>query len=61
MGTMTSPEKPVINGLTPRATRADVQEQIQGLSFAKSPADTRRWLGEKGVYSSYTPLVLALT
>lgn len=38
--TMTSPEEQVINGLTPRATNAEVQKQIRELSLEKSPADT---------------------
>src|SRR6185436_13646017 len=38
--TMTSPEEQVLNGLTPRATNANVQKQIKELSLEKSPADT---------------------
>jgi len=39
METMTSPEEQVITGLTPRATRNEIDQQIKELSFKPSPAD----------------------
>lgn len=39
METMTSPEEQVVTGLTPRATRNGIYEQIKELSFKTSPAD----------------------
>ncbi|MFQ6242564.1 hypothetical protein [Sinorhizobium meliloti] len=40
MSTLTSPEEEVVNGLTPRSDKIEVQKQIRQLSLEKSPADT---------------------
>ncbi|WP_457584820.1 hypothetical protein [Ensifer canadensis] len=40
MSTLTSPEEEVVNGLTPRSDKIEVQRQIRQLSLEKSPADT---------------------
>jgi len=39
MDTLTSPEEQVVTGLTPRADRAIVQQNIKKLSFERSPAE----------------------
>jgi hypothetical protein len=40
MDTMTSPEERVVSGLEPRATRDEVNKDIEQLAFPPSPADT---------------------
>ncbi|HEV7305587.1 hypothetical protein [Ensifer sp.] len=40
MSTLTSPEEQVVNGLTPRSDKIEVERQIKQLSLERSPADT---------------------